>query len=64
MNASFAVEVLSSTVANVPSNYYGEETHGTAKLSEYMDKFLDCLNTRNQIEGVKNVSHFFSHTLI
>ena len=30
MNVSFAVQVLSSTVANVLRNYYGEETHGTA----------------------------------
>ena len=58
MNVSFAVQVLSSTVANVLRNYYGEETHGTVELSEYMDKFFDCLNARNQIEGVKNRKSF------
>ena len=40
MNVSFAVQVLSSTAANVLKNYYGEETHVTAELCEYMDKFL------------------------
>ena len=46
MNVSFAVQVLSSTVANVLRNYYGEETHGTAKLCQCMDRFLDCLNVK------------------
>ena len=58
MNVSFAVQVLSSTVPNVLRNYYGEETHGTAELCEYMDKFFDCLNVRNQIEGVKKRKSF------
>ena len=31
-NVSFAVQVLSSTFANVLTNYYGKETHGTAEL--------------------------------
>lgn len=53
INVSFAVQVLSSIVANVLSNYYSEETHGTAELYEYMDKCFDCLNVRNQTEGVK-----------
>ena len=38
MNVTFAV--LSRIVADVLRNYYSEETHGTAELSEYMDKFL------------------------
>ena len=36
-NVSLAVQVLSSTFANVLTNYYGKETHGTAWLYEYMD---------------------------
>ena len=40
MNVNFTVQVLSNTVANVSRSYYGEETHGTAKLCEYMDNFL------------------------
>ena len=40
MNVSFAVQELRSTVANVLKNYYGEETHGTAKLCEYMNNFF------------------------
>ena len=40
MKVSFAAQVLNSTVANVLKNYYGQETHGTVELCEYMDKFL------------------------
>ena len=58
MNVSFAVQVLSSTVAYVLRNYYGEETHGTAELCKYMDTFFDFLNVRNQIEGVKKRKSF------
>ena len=43
MNLSFTVQALSSTVANVLRNCYGQETHDTetkldTKLCEYMDK--------------------------
>ena len=62
MNVSFAVQVLSSTVPNVLRNYYGEETHGTAELCGYMDKFFDCLNVRNQIERVKKRSFLQPYT--
>ena len=58
INVSFAVQVLNSTVANVLRNYYGEETHGTAKLCEYLEKFFDCLNARNQVEGIKKRKSF------
>ena len=58
MNITFAVQVRSSTVAHVLKNYYGKETHGTAKLCEYMDKIFECLNVRNQIEGVKKMKSF------
>ena len=58
MNITFAVQVLSSTVAHVLKNYYGKETHGTAKLCEYMDKIFECLNVTNQIEGVKRMKSF------
>ena len=58
MNVSFAAQVLSNTIANVLRNYYGEKTHVTAKLCEYMDKFFDCLNVRKQIKGVKKRKSF------
>ena len=58
MKVSFAAQVFNNTVANVLRNYYGKETHGTAKLCEYMDKFFDCLNVRNQIECVKKWKSF------
>ena len=63
MNVSFAVQVVSSTAANVLRNYYGEEIHGTAKLCEYMDKLFDYSSVRNQIEGAKKRKPFLqSHT--
>ena len=48
MNVNFAVQLLSSTIENVLKNYYGDKTDGTSGLCEYMDKFLYCLNVRNQ----------------
>ena len=53
MNVNFTVQVLSNTVANVSRSYYGEETHGTAN-----GQFFDCLNVRNQIDGVKKQKLF------
>ena len=53
INVSFAVQVLSSTFANVLKNYYDKETNGTAKFCKYIDKFFDCLNVRNKVESVK-----------
>ena len=51
------------SVANGLRNYYGEETHDTAKLCQNMDKCFDCLIARNQIEGIKKRKSFFQpHT--
>ena len=58
MNVSFAVQVLSRTVAYLLKNYYDEKTYGTAKLSEYIDKMFDYLIVRNHVEGVKKRKSF------
>ena len=47
MRVRLATQVLSQSVANVLRNYYPADTHGTAELCEYMDKFFDCLNVRS-----------------
>ena len=57
MNVSFAIQVLSSTVANVLRNYHGEETWHCKDLWIY-GQFFGCLNVRNQIEGVKKRKSF------
>ena len=58
MNVSIAVQVLSSSVANVLHNYYPQETHGTAELCVCMDNFFDCTNVSNQLEGIKKLKPF------
>ena len=58
MNVRLAAQTLSSTVANILKEYYPAETHGTSQLCENMDKFFDCLNVRNQLEGVKKRKPF------
>lgn len=53
MNVRLAVQVLSASVANVLTDYYPVETHGTAELLLNMNKFFDCLNTRSYQEHWK-----------
>ena len=58
MNVCSTVKVLSSTVANVLRNSFGEKTNGAAELCEYMGKSCDCLNVRNEIESLKKRKSF------
>ena len=53
MSVSLAAQVLSQTVANVLKHYYSDATHATATFCENLDKFFDCINVRNQTEGIK-----------
>ena len=53
MNVSLATQVLSKSVSNILYVYYPPETHGTAELCMYMDNFFECLNVRNQYEGIR-----------
>ncbi|XP_070547240.1 uncharacterized protein [Ptychodera flava] len=52
MNVSLAAQVLSSTVANALDLFYGDQTQETVQFIRHMNKFFDCLNTRNCYEGV------------
>lgn len=52
MSVRLATQVLSESVGRVLKHYYPEETHGTATFCDYMDKFFDCANVRNQKEGI------------
>ena len=53
-----AAQVLSNTVANILRLYYPQDTQGTSELCEKVDKFFDCLNVRNQMEGIKKRKPF------
>jgi len=57
MTVSYATQILSSSLANVMSHYY-PEFKTTATLCHFMDSFFDCLNVRNQSEGVKKQKPF------
>ena len=58
MNVRLATQILSSSVSSVLYNYYPESMHGTAALCSFCDKFFDCLNVRNQLEGVYDRKEF------
>ena len=58
MNVRFATQILSESVANILCEYYPQGTQATSELCDKMDKFFDCLNVRNQIEGIKKRKAF------
>ncbi len=58
MNVRLAAQTLSSIVANILKEYYSKDTLGTSELCEKMDKFFDCLNVRNQVEGTRKRKPF------
>ena len=60
MNVRLAVQVLSSSVLKVLKRLYPEAMHGTADLCIYMDNFFDCLNVRNQTEGILKRKEFLA----
>lgn len=51
MKVSLANQVLSASVANALEKEYGEEVAETVKFIRHMNRFFDCLNTRNLYEG-------------
>ena len=58
MNVRLAVQVLSESVSKILQEYYPQEFHGTAELCEKIDKFFNCLNVRNQKEGLVKCKPF------
>ena len=51
MKVNLAAQVLSSSVASALEVLYGEQVSETVNFIRHMDKFFDCLNTRNLNEG-------------
>ena len=58
MNVKLAVQVLSSTVAQVLNNFGSKETAATATFCGMMDQFFDCTNVRNTKEGGRKLKPF------
>ncbi len=50
MRVNLAVQVLSSRMSAVLSNFGPPEAAATANLCKVMDKFFDCLNVRSLVE--------------
>jgi hypothetical protein len=53
MKVRLAAQVLSSTVANALELMYDSRVQETVKFIRHMDKFFDCLNSRNLGEGYR-----------
>lgn len=51
MNVRLAAQVLSHQVGRVMQEYGGPEQQETARFILLMDRFFDCLNSRNLLEG-------------
>ena len=51
MKVNLAAQVLSSSVASALEVLYGEQVSETVNFIHHMDKFFDCLNTRNLNEA-------------
>lgn len=51
MKVSLAVQILSGTVANALEEFYGENVSETVHFIRTFNKFFDCLNVRNLLEG-------------
>ena len=51
-------QVLSETVSKALKTTGGEEAEGTAKFTEMMDKFFDCLNVHNYRHGIESRKNF------
>lgn len=52
MNVRLAVQVLSSSVADVLSEFGPPDAIETSQLCRLMDKFFDCMNVRNTKEHI------------
>ena len=53
MRVALAAEVLSETVACALERYVGPHTSETVKFIRIMNKFFDCMNTRNLSEAAR-----------
>ena len=53
-----AAQALSETTDNILKVYYSNDTHATAELCGYMDKFFDALNVRSPKEGTIKQKEF------
>lgn len=51
MKDNLAAQILSGTVANALEEFYGQEVTETVKFIRNLNKFFDCLNVRNLLEG-------------
>lgn len=51
MKVSLAVQILSSTVPHALDEFYGENVSEMVHLIRTFNKFFDCLNVRNLLEG-------------
>ena len=51
MKVNYAAQIFSNSVANMLEEEYGEGVAETVKFIRHMNKFFDCLNTRNLHEG-------------
>ena len=57
MTVRYATQVLSESMKRIMHQYY-PEFNETAVLCGYMDLFFDCLNVRNQTEGISKRKPF------
>eukprot|EP00794_Sanderia_malayensis_P013209 gene13209-14561_t len=60
MRVHLAVQVLSTTVANVLKVYGPGDAKGTAEFCQKLDMFFDCLNVRNTQEHIKTKKPFLA----
>ena len=58
MSVKLATQILTESISNLLQEYYPANTHGTAELCSFMDRFFGCLNVRNQSEGLKKQKPF------
>ena len=58
MRVNYASQVLSETVAATLEEFGPPEAAGTAKFCRQMDRFFDCMNSRNTVEGEKKLKPY------
>lgn len=51
MKVNYAAQIFSESVASLLEEEYGEEVSETCQFIRHMNRFFDCLNTRNLYEG-------------
>ena len=55
MKVNFAAQTMSNSVAKQLEAEYGEEVSETVTFIRHINRFFDCLNTRNLYEGVNEI---------